>query len=303
MATVRERKRLGVILPVGPNDGSDALDTVESVLHYADRSRIIVVIDDTVPGSGFADRARALSQDIVVLPSPPHAEGGMGGLWVKIASGFQWLLARYAPDVILRLDVDALMIGHGLADLAMDEFAKDERVGVIGSYRIRSDGEIRDWSWAARTVGIETGFRGMIHPSRRALLRELLRLAKANGYIAGEHPLGAGLIHSLKAADDVLARGWFHLPVLATSRLGEDMLMGLITVAAGYRIGDFGRPGDPLALKWRGLPAHPKALLAEGKVLTHSVRYWEDLREPEIRQIFRHARNADREAVQKAGPQ
>ena len=302
MGTVREHRRIAIVLPVGPNDGADALDTLESVLHYADPSRIIVVVDDTVPGSGFADRARGLSPDVVVLPAPPNAKGAMGGLWVKIASGYQWLLERYAPEIILRLDVDALMIGHGLAELAIDEFARDERVGVIGSYRIRSDGEIRDWSWAARTIGIETGPRGLIHPGRRAVLRELLCLATANGYISGEHPLGAGLIHSLKAADEIRARGWFQLPVLATSRLGEDMLMGLITVAAGYRIADFGRPGDPLAMKWRGLPAHPRELLADGKVLTHSVRYWNDLREPEIRETFRLARNADKGAARETRP-
>jgi hypothetical protein len=45
-----------------------------------------------------------------------------------------------------------------------------------------------------------------------------------------------------------------------------------------------------MAMRWRGLPAHPDELLAKGKLLTHSVRFWGDLREPEIRGIFRAAR-------------
>jgi hypothetical protein len=297
---VREHKRIAVVLPVGPKDGPGAVDTLASVIRYAGESWIVVVVDDTGPQSGLADRVREMSQDIVVLPAPPRASGGQGGLWVKITAGYQWLLQRYAPDVILRLDVDALLIGPGLADHAVQEFAKDPRVGLIGSYRIKSDGEIRDWSWAARRIRIETGPWGLIHPDCRKALRELILHANDNGYVAGEHPLGGGYIHSLMAADELQARGWFQLPSLARSNLGEDMIMGLVTVAAGYRIADFGRSGDPLSMRWRGLPAHPNELLAQKKLLTHSVRYWADLEEPEIRRIFRDARTAGSVADKKS---
>ena len=54
--------------------------------------------------------------------------------------------------------------------------------------------------------------------------------------------------------------------------------MGLLTVAAGYRIADFGGPGDPTAMRWRGLPAHPHDLLSNQKLLTHSVRFWGSLK-------------------------
>ncbi len=232
---VREHRRIAVVLPVGPNDGTDALDTLASVLHYAGSSRIIVVVDDTGPQSVFADRARAMSPDIVVLPAPWRGSGKtLGGLFINITTGYQWLLERYAPDILLRLDVDALMTGPGLADTALDFFAKNPGVGVIGSYRIRADGEIRDWSWGARRIRTETGLRGMVHPAQRKLMRELVSLASANGYISGEHALGAGLIHSLAAADNLFARGWYQLPCLSTSRLGEDMIMGLLAVASGY---------------------------------------------------------------------
>lgn len=296
---MRERKHIAFVLPVGPNDGPDALDTLSSIMYYAGESRIVVVVDDTIPQSGFAGRAREMSPDIVVLPASPRAPGGLGGLWVKIAAGYQWLLERYAPEIILRLDVDALLIGPGLADRAIEEFAKEPQVGLIGSYRISSDGGLRDWSWAARRIRIETGPRGLIHPACWKLLRELVSLAKANGYVVGEFPLGGGYIHNLKAADDLCARGWFELPSLASSKLGEDMIMALVTVAAGYRIADFGRPEHPLAMKWRGLPAHPDDLLASEKLLTHSVRYWGDLREPEIRRIFREARTTGSAVAQK----
>jgi hypothetical protein len=291
---VREQKRIGIVLPVGPNDGSAALDTLDSVLCYAGASRVIVCVDDTGGIDDFAKHAETLSDEIVVIPAPPQASGGYGGLWVKIAAGYLWMLERYAPQVILRLDVDALLIGSGLAERAVDKFAADPKVGLIGSYRIAADGNIRDWSWGARMLRMESGLPGLRHPGLRARHRKLLGLARPNGYIYGEHPLGGGYIHSLNLADDMRARGWWDIPALAPSRLGEDMIMGLLAVAAGYRIADFGGPDDPVSERWRGLPAHPDELLAKGKLLTHSVRFWEDLQEPEIRRIFRRARGRER---------
>ena len=75
-----------------------------------------------------------------MLPAPPRAPGGFGGLWVKIASGYQWLLERYHLDIILRLDADALIIGAGLEECAAREFAENPEVGLLGSYRIDPNG-------------------------------------------------------------------------------------------------------------------------------------------------------------------
>lgn len=287
---MREHKRIGVVLPVGPRDAEDALDTLASALYYLEKSRIIVVVDDTGSHADFGKRVRALSPDIVVLPAPPHSQGGLGGLWVKIAVGYQWLLERYEPDVILRFDVDALIIGHGIEQCATQEFAKDQKVGLLGSYRFGPDGGQRDWSWPARRLHVEAGLRGLRYPASRKRVRELIVLAGQNAYIHGEHVLGGAYIHSFSAADNIYAKGWFKQPCFATSMLGEDHIMGLVTVAAGYRIADFGGPADPIALKWRGLPSHPNKLLANRKLVTHSVRSWESLKESEIRGIFRAAR-------------
>jgi hypothetical protein len=287
---VRERKRIGVVLPVGPNDAEAALDTLASALYYLDESRIIVVVDDSGRHAEFAARVRELSPEIVVLQAPPRAPGGFGGLWVKIASGYQWLLERYHPDIVLRLDADALIIGAGLEECATREFAEKPGVGLLGSYRTDPNGNTRDWSWAARRVNIETGVRGMRHPRRWRRIRMFTALAGQHGYVDGEHVLGGGYIHSFEAADDISRRGWFVQPCFAKSKLGEDHLMGLLTVAAGYRIADFARPDDPMAVKWRGLPAHPDELLANKKLVTHSVRSWGPLGEAEIRAIFRTAR-------------
>ena len=288
---VRERKRIGVVLPVGPKDTEAALDTLASALYYLDESRIIVVVDDSGRHPEFAARVRALSPEIVVRPAPPRAPGGFGGLWVKIASGYQWMLERYHPDVVLRLDADALIIGAGLEDCASREFAEHPEVGLLGSYRTDPNGRARDWSWAARRLNIETGTRGLRHPRRWRRLRLFTSLARQHGYIDGEHVLGGGYIHSFEAADDLYQRGWFSQPCFASSKLGEDHLMGRLAVAAGYRIADSARPEDPLAVTWQGLPSHPDELLANKKLVTHSVRSWGSLDEAQIRAIFRAARD------------
>jgi hypothetical protein len=287
---MRERVRIAAVVPVGPKDAEDAFDTLASMLYYLASPRIIVVVDDTGSRTDFASQARELSPDVVVLPAPRHSPGGFGGLWAKIAAGYQWLLERYQPDVVLRLDVDALVIGPGIEKHAAEAFAKDPKVGLLGSYRIGPDGGLRDWSWPARRLDIEAGLRGIQYPSRRKQLRKLMAQATRHGYVKGEHALGGSYIHSLKAADEIYAKGWFKQPQFTTSKLGEDHIMALITVAAGYHIADFGRPEDPMALKWKGLPSHPDELIAKDKLITHSVRYWENLEESDIRGIFKAAR-------------
>ncbi len=284
----RRPVRIAVIIPAGPGD--DLLDTVASVLRYTDPSRVILVVDDTAGLTSAGSQVRGLSPDIVVIPAPPGAPGGAGGLWVKLAAGYRWVLGTFAPQMILRLDADALVLGAGLEAAAERAFSRDPGVGLLGSYIVGPDGGTRDFTPAARALRAEAGLPGFRHPRRRSSFRSYLALARKAGYTDGEHALGGAYIHSLAAASTLYRRGWLSQPWLATSKLGEDTIMALLTRAAGYRIGDFGGPADPLALQWRGLPAHPAELLARGKLVTHSVRSWNGLTEPEIRAIFAEAR-------------
>jgi hypothetical protein len=287
-ATGRRSVRIAVIIPAGPGD--DVMDTLASVVQYTDLSRVILIIDDT---SGLASKAaviRNMSTDITIMPAPPRATGGYGGLWVKLAVGYSWLLDNFEPRTILRLDADALMLGPGIETAAERTFGEDPAVGLLGSYSIGPDGGARDFLPAARALRAETNLRGFLHPKRRSSLRRYVRLARNAGYIDGEHALGGAYLHSYAAAFSLYNSGWLDQPWLTTSKIGEDAIMALLTRAAGYRIADFGGPADPLALRWRGLPAHPVELLANEKLVTHSVRSWGDLTERQIRSIFAEAR-------------
>jgi hypothetical protein len=284
---MRPRVRIAVIIPAGPRD--DVLDTLASVVHYTDPSRAILVVDDEALSKNQT-RTCDLAPEIAVIDAPRRAPGTQGGLWVKLAAGYRWILERYEPQMVLRLDADALLLGRGLEAAVERVLMSSPKVGLLGSYRIGPDGGVRDFSPAAHQLHADSGFRGLRHPKCRSSLRHYLRLAQMHGYVDGESALGGAYIHSYEAASCIYRNGWFSQPCLAKSKLGEDHIMALLTVAAGFQIADFGGPAGPMALKWRGLPAHPREILAAGKLVTHSVRSWQDLTEREIRGIFAQAR-------------
>jgi hypothetical protein len=282
--------RIAILVPAGPHD--DVFDTVESIVHYSDQSRVIVVIDDCgLLASGNADRLRSLSGDIAIIPPAAAPPGCFGGLWIKLCAGYRWLLDRYEPGLVLRMDADALMIGAGIEQQAEQAFADNPQAGLLGAYRLGPDDGLRDFTWPAGQVRSTVGVRGLLHPKRRSLVRSYYRLARDNGYTDGEHVLGGAYIHKYEAISTLRNNGWLTGGrELHSSTIGEDHMMGMVTMAAGFRMADFSGRSHPMALTWRGLPAHPADLLARGKLLTHSVRSWGDLREPEIRAIFAAAR-------------
>jgi hypothetical protein len=285
---VKLYRRIAVLIPAGPRD--DILDTLASVIHYSEHSRVIVVVDDSQVLVHKIDLIHELSQDIVVIPAPADAPGVYGGLWVKLAAGYRWILENYETSFILRMDADALLIGRGLEEYVDRAFFKNPNVGLLGAYKISPDGGARDSSWAARQLRSEVGIRGLHKTRSWFTLRNWLRLARRNDYIDGDSVLGGAYIHRYEAADRIYKFGWFDQPWMASSKLGEDHIMSLLTMACGYKIEDFSGPMDPMALKWKGLPAHPHQLLASGKLITHSVRSWADLDEDRVREIFANAR-------------
>lgn len=289
--TAKRAVRIAIIVPAGPDD--DVIDTVHSITRYTDPSRVILVVDDGALAQqpdGLA-RLLALSPDIAVISAPAGLPGLFGRLWVKLSAGYRWVLDRYDPGLVLRLDADALLIGQGLEYQAEQAFASQPEAGLLGSYRVGPDDGMRDFSWAARQVRIEAGPRGLRHPRMRRVIGQYYRLARAHGYVDGEHVLGGAYIHSRAAIQAIAGQGWLDdSALLADSRLGEDHLISMLTVAAGYRLADFGGAANPMALAWRGLPAHPAELLARGKLVTHSVRSWDDLTEQQIRAMFAAAR-------------
>ena len=272
--------KMVVVVPAGPND--DVADTLRSVLHYAD-PELIVVIDDT-QGRGIGLKHPKL----VEIPPDASTHRDLGGLWVNLSKAFRYAVEHSEFDLLLRLDADALLLGSGVAEAAGDRFERFPETGALGAYRISPDGGLRDWTSARRALLIELWLRGIRYPSMRRKLRKLM--AASPEYIRGEHALGGAVLFRGDAVREMYRRGLLDAPEFAHSILGEDYIFGLVTVAAGYHTGDFSGPEDPLALRWKGLPAAPQELLAKGKLVTHSVRFWGDMPEAEIREYFAAAR-------------
>ena len=273
---------MAVVVPAGPRD--DAADTLRSVLCYTD-PELVVVLDDTHGrGIGLEDPR------VIVFTPPDSPPGPFGGLFVKLAAAYRFVVEHAEFDVLLRLDTDALILGPGIAESAAGRFAGEPTVGALGAYRVGPDGADRDWAPIGKMVRAELGLRGLRHPAARRRVRALV--AAARGYVPGEHALGAAMLLRGEMVREWYRRGMLDYPELGDSLLGEDHLFSLLTVAAGYRIGDFSGPQDPLALRWIGLPAAPAELLAAGKLITHSVRSWQDMPEAEIRGYFAARRPA-----------
>jgi len=272
-----------VVMPVGPND--DALDTAESLVAYLAPPRAIVVVDDTRGEGADMAAVAALSPDIDIIAPVQAPAGTYGGLFVKVCAAIRHARAAYDFDLLIRFDADALLLGSGIETAAHARFAADRRVGLLGSYRVNAAGQPRDFAPAADVMRRELGWR-----TGNRTLRRLVRAARRHSYVLGEHPLASAAVFSRSTIDALADRGWLDLPGLATSRAGDDHLLALLVRAAGFEIGDFGGPGDPMALAWKGLPYPPEDLLARGTLVTHSVRSWGDRTEPEIRAVFRHAR-------------
>ncbi|HEY6275979.1 MAG TPA: glycosyltransferase, partial [Streptosporangiaceae bacterium] len=140
--------RIAVVIPAGPGD--DIADTLASVLRYTDPSRIVVVVDDT-------SSAPEQAPDVKVIKAGQARPGTQGGLWVKTAPAYRWILDNYEPEMVLRLDADAVILGPGLEEAAEQAFRRNPHAGLLGAYRVGPDGGRRDFGPAARQLRAETG--------------------------------------------------------------------------------------------------------------------------------------------------
>lgn len=278
---------LGVVLPLGPRSDLDFVaDTLDSVRRHTTSSRTVVVVDDS-GRQRLGDEVAARHPDVVVLPPRRRPSGMWGGLLTVEARGFARLLDD-RPDVVLKLDTDALVVGPEPERDALDFFGREPEVGLLGSYRVTCTGGTRSFAWAAGLLAGETSaLGGRRHPRLRRALLGLRAAADAHGYEPGEHCLGGAYFLRGGCLARMQRQGWLTDRVFAASRLGEDHLLGLLVRAAGYDIADFAPDPHPMGLALLGLPMPPAELLARNKKVVHSVRDHEGVREADVRAAFR----------------
>jgi hypothetical protein len=73
--------------------------------------------------------------------------------------------------------------------------------------------------------------------------------------------------------------------------VGDDVLFGLATYAAGFRLAQ--TPGDIFAINWKGLPVPIEEVRPRGVKLFHPVKLSDPEAQARIRAYFRSQRAAE----------
>lgn len=285
--------RTVIVIPVGPAEAAASyLDTLDSIATFAEATTRVLLLDDTRRADFNASVAGA-EVDVAVLRGRGRS-GVYGALSALVCRGLAHAVGSMAASQVLRMDSDAVMTGPGLEAAAGAALAADHSVGALGSFRTGPTGATRDFRPAAELLERDLGRRGARHPVWALTVRRLVRDAERHGYERGEHALGAALMVSRPLVEAAVDRGWMSAsggpPGVVHSLLGDDHLLGLLTRATGFRTADFGRPGEPLAVSWRGLPASPEELVRSNVSVVHSVKSWGGHGETDIRAEFRRLR-------------
>ena len=190
---------------------------------------------------------------------------------------------------MIKVDVDALFTGGEIIKQSINFFSLNPTIGLIGSFKKKADGAKRSfWQWGLYLIW-ESLFC-INRPSWSTTITKALR----NGYWAGAHILGGCCIYSESCIQSILEnysytiilRDKFH-----RSRAGEDVIMSVFVYANGYKLGEFGRPQDPLAIAHKNLPIAKERIITEKKQIIHSVKkglHGES--ETELRKFFKNYR-------------
>lgn len=213
-----------------------------------------------------------------------------GLLFVKQVLALRSLSRELGWRCLLRLDDDALVVGHNPHIDAIKMFSKEPGVGMLGAYLRRGDGE--DKRPALRKQGRRLLKRLISrdiiqHPVMVKTLLMLVLRAKLNGYKLGDMCTGGALFllgDTCKKIDHLFGE---QLLDLRHSDLADDLLLALCTGASGFRLKDFSDRDDIMAINWRGLPMPLDELVKRKKKLLHPVKDpKDDSHENMVRQYF-----------------
>lgn len=278
--------KLLVVMPVGPDN--NGADTIESIFAYCTSSVVILAVDDSKSGS-TAKFLRTIDRRVVRLPAADFP-GIRGGLFCSLADAYHYAALHYTFDVLLRIDTDALITGPRPEDDALQLLQSDPGIGMLGSYRFGYDGTARDFKIVAQGIFRESSLLGLRNNARRKRLRAWIASAQLHGYELGEHCLGAAVYQRPEAIMAMYEHGDLDVTEFHDSVISEDHLFSLLTIRHGYKLADFATGTLPMGMKWRGLPDSPENLLQRQKKIVHSIKFWQDRSESEIRDYFRSKR-------------
>lgn len=282
-----------VVLPVGPShDDEFVRDTIGSICQFLPASRVIILDD-----SGCETGWRVAPPRATVIVKPDGYQGLGGQLYRRLSLAFREAL-RQPFDMLLRLDTDAVLLGGTFVERAERLFAENPRIGALGAYQMDYGGTPRSYSYPAWRIRRILTAEARHDPSRALRIGQLvLRAYRHGGYVRGEFVQGGATIYRAAAIRALEHAGLLDDRRLARSEMQEDHIFGLCLRSLGFEMLDFGTAYDdlPFGVTWRGLPASPEQLVAAGKEIIHSTKFFGDREESDIRAVFLQTRRAKQE--------
>jgi glycosyltransferase involved in cell wall biosynthesis len=285
-----------IFIPFTDGELSMVLDTLESIDRFVEEPHHVIAVDDC-SRDRLDETLRRARPDITVFRNE-RKNGGRSGLYVTMANACKHALDRFSFRVFMKMDTDALMVGPGLVAQTIRYFEGHPEAGILGSYRVRADGQRRSWlKW-------KLGFLYEANPLRalwgqKPLWRDPIRMARRRAYDVGENVLGGAYLIRRECLDamrrdDLL--DYEYEAVLSESRIGDEIIFSLMCKAAGFDLHDFGSPEHSMALALTCLPLAKEEILRQHKTVIHSVKRGKDGEsQEELRAFFRS--RADRTAV------
>ncbi len=268
-------------MAVGPGEGRLALDALESVAtFFPDASRW--VLDDCTFDGTYDLLARwiATNGGHLLRNAIPHGYRG-------IASSFYALLttiAREEPtlEMAIKIDPDTCLLGGDLLTRIRRRFT-DHGPGIVGAYRVGAGGRPRVFGHIRRNMLVDLLLPVGPHKTWRSLRVGLpywarfLPSARRNGYVFGEHVLGAlAAIHgdTLRA---LVGSGFLAVPPrFRALTVQMDVLLGLGVRSVGHNLIDLDNaPPAPATVWLQFLPPVPvsaEALVERGILAVHPVK-------------------------------
>lgn len=282
--------KLMFVMPVGPLAPPESIDdSVDAYLHNREDSTGLLISDDSGGKLNAAERYKDIeSVEVITLTADVMHGKTQGPLFVKLGPPFRWALKNTKAEIIAKLDDDSLLIRPGIEAYARRLFDSDPKIGAAGSFR---------WGWKAPCRGLpkrrstfESTVGFFVNPPRAMALFPYYVRALKNGWRPGDMVCGQASFYRRETMEDFDRHKLWDKDALASCRMGEDQLHSMFACALGWKLADFPKDPNVLALHWKWLPDTCENIWEGGALVTHSVRDQELGTEEQIRAFFRDRR-------------
>jgi hypothetical protein len=325
-------ERFAFVSPVGSGSEETArmVRLVASVVRNEPDVGWIVLVDDDMSKRNLGGLiALPKHCTLVVLDNPRYGDGigHLGGLFVGIMRGLQWVAEHTTASFVLKLDTDSLVIRPFARDIC-EELDDNKSIGEIGTIGCTCNRNATVFGYENQYVSplvqMESIWRDtMLHNGKNQNIFEYLAAADVKYQHLMEHLAAADLKYSWIAKFDLIRpaiaeaiqNGYKYLKycqggaysisaemlkqMLKASHFdtynswkyipaGEDVIMSMHVFSLGMQLKDRSEIGQTFGLHWKGLPFSPKQLLSRGYSIIHSVKNDPHYSENQLVDYFTH---------------